>query len=162
MPTIIEGLRKVKMLTRRIEKNRKRIAQRCSIVANPAEMNDEILDFKAKELATLQQSTHDLINERSRVLAALQVANVSNTVEYDGRKYTLSELMLLRRETIPNQLEALKCLRRQEKRAYANNNDECVFVFYDHEERDRQIDMLEDKLMHIDTALDEANATVEY
>lgn len=162
MATIIEGLRKIKSLTRRIDKNKERIRAKGSVIVEDAStVTEDFVSSNTKEVNKLLQSTLDLCIERSAVQLAIQAANNSTKVEFNKREMTLAELLNLRRNVIPAQIEVLKALRRAEK-SYSHPKESTAVSFFDTKKRDDDIDMLEDRLIFIDTVIDQSNATVEY
>jgi len=161
MLTIMQALKKIKHIDRKIEKTRERIQKWCSYI-DPLEAPPQYDTNK------LLQSVGDLLAEKARLRHALHMTNALHKVEYKKVKVTIDELLITRTITIPAMIDALKLQRRKEK-PYNLKDDPSweeaqrpkVVMQYDPNGRDKAIDSLENDLMEIDTLLDEVNITTD-
>lgn len=152
--TIMQGLKKIKHLDRKIEKNRKRIAKWCSY------FSDEQPLFDTGGIKKLLQATDDMVHERNRIRHSLHNTNMATIVEVKGHAMTMDELIIMRTLTIPAKIETLKQMRRKEKSHY-QAKEVTVVTQYDHHARDKAIDGMENDLDELDELLDNMNVTTE-
>ena len=148
--TILQGLKKIKHLDRKIGKNRNRIARWCSHFSDEQPMYDN------EGIRKLIQATDDLVHERNRIRHRLHETNILTTVELNGNVMTMDELIILRTLVVPEKLETLKTLRRKEKSHYQDKGI-TVLMHYDPAERDKAVDRLENALDEFDEILDDMN-----
>lgn len=151
---VLEGLKKIKHLDRKIEKNRSRIRAWCSHLDNVEPQYD---------LEKLLQSTSDMILKRDHIRHMLHSTNINTTVEWRTKTYTVDELIMLRTVTLPAQISTLKLLRRHEKDRYEVNDfpEARVVTHFDPKIRDKEIDKHELHLEELDTLLDQLNITTD-
>jgi len=152
--TILQGLKKIKHLDRKIEKSRERISRWCSY------LSDEEPMYNADGVRKLLQSTMDLITERNIIRHAIHKTNILVQADFQGKKVTVDELIIMTTLTIPAEIATLKLLRRKEKQ-YHHNKEAKVVLQYDPHERDKEIDKLEDTLDTLNVLLDNINITTE-
>ena len=145
---IIMGLKRIKHLDRKIEKNMVRIDQWCSYVERKG---DPSVPYDSNDIRRMHQQIADWATERARVVHALHVTNTTVTVKYNGKDFTLDELMTMKNHVIPRKIQALKHMRRAQKRYEERGK---VVVQFDHVERDKNLDALAAELDAIDTILD--------
>ncbi len=158
MATILQVLKKIKHLDRKIEKNQKRI-EKCASYVSPGEEKPLYDPLK------LLQSVKDMIVEVSRLKHSLHYTNATTMIKYKDKDLTIDGLLLLRTIIIPRFIETQKLLR---SKSIRNRYSEVVYEkgskvvrLYDPQERDKNIDKLEDELADIDSMLDEINITQE-
>jgi hypothetical protein len=166
--TILEVLKKVKHIDRKIEKNKDRVARWCSYFnVEVGQLNQKPLPDPPYNTEKLIQALNDLIKLRAELQHALHEANITNTVEYKGKKMSIDELIVLKTKTLPMMLGCLRLLRRKEK-TYQNTSHmpeeerKQVYVVnqFNPTTRDKNIDEIEDEIAKIDTILDEINITL--
>ena len=151
--TILQGLKKVKHIDRKIEKTQIRIRKWCSYI----EPDDLPVQYDIKPLI---QSVNDLLNERTQIRHALHTVNALHKIEYKDKTMTVDELLIMRINTIPVKIKTQKLLRRKEKSYYEDKVKREVVLQYNPHERDKIIDNLEYELDKIDSLLDEINISV--
>lgn len=156
MLTILQALKKIKHLDRKIEKTRERIQKWCSYI-------DPLDGPPQYDTNKLLQSVNDLLAEKARLRHALHMTNALHYVEYKGTKTTIDELLIAATITIPAMIDTLKLQRRKEKDRYLQGEkcEQKVVLQYDPSGRDKTIDKLENDLMEIDSLLDETNITTD-
>ncbi len=156
MLTILQALKKIKHLDRKIEKTRERIQKWCSYI-------DPLDGAPQYDTNKLLQSLNDMLANKARLRHALHMTNALHVVEYKGSKGTIDELLISTTVTIPAMIDALKLQRRKEKDRYLQDekHEQKVVLQYDPSGRDKAIDKLENDLMEIDSLLDETNITTD-
>lgn len=151
MLTILQALKKIKHLDRKIEKTRERISKWCSYI-DPLEAPPQY------DTTKLLQSVNDMLMEKANLRHALHATNALCTVEYKKVEVTIDELLIRATITIPAMIETLKLQHRKEKPHYLKDEARHkVIMQYDPGNRDKSIDRLENDLMEIETLLDEVN-----
>ena len=161
--TILEVLKKIKHVDRKIEKSQKRLAKWCSYFDIELEPGQEPL-YNAEKLL---QSLNDLIALKGIYRHALHKANIDNKIEYKGKMLTIDELLVLRTNTLPARKSCLELLRRREKgytelRHLTEDDRKSVKVItqFDPLKRDKSVDEIENEMADLDKLLDEINITL--
>lgn len=161
--TILEVLKKIKHVDRKIEKNTARLSKWCSYFDIELEPGQEPLYNTEK----LLQATSDLITLRGAYRHALHKANIDNKVEYKGKMLTIDQLLVLRTNTLPSKRSCLMTMRRKEKgyselRHLTEDERKAVRVItkFDPLKRDKSVDDIENEMADLDKLLDEINITL--
>jgi len=149
--TVLQALKKIKHLSRKLEKNRARMQKWCSHL----ETEETMYDWEK-----LMQSCQDLVTEIAKLRHSLHLTNISETVDFDGRTYTIDELIGMRTTVIPHRIVLWKSLRRREK-GYHDPKEAKVVTHFDFKKRDMEVDKLEDLLDDVDAILDHVNITTK-
>ena len=155
MPTIIQGLKTIKHLTRKIETTNERIARWCSYMSDEEPLYTNI--------EALTQSVSDMQTEICKIRHAIHLVNANKVVVFEGKETTLDELLLEATVTIPSRLETLKLLRRKEKNNFRHQqqNDVKVILQYDPGKRDKVFDQLTERQANINDFIDTMNIQLE-
>lgn len=154
---IIESLRRIKHLTRKIAKNTKRIMDNCSFVDHegdprPVYNEDDIrkfhqqIDAWSSEIASLRHRLHKTNVSTSCDFPVLGLSNIDYALCYMN-------------EVIPRKIEALKSMRRKEK-PYSDKDGRVVNQF-DHTARDKAIDSLDELKQSLADRIDALNISVD-
>lgn len=149
--TVLQALKKIKHLSRKLEKNRARMQKWCSHL----ESEETMYDWEK-----LMQSCQDLVTEIAKLRHSLHLTNISEMVDFDGRTYTIDELIGMRTTVIPHRIVLWKSLRRREK-GYHDAKEAKVVTHFDFKKRDMEVDKLEDMLDDVDAILDHVNITTK-
>lgn len=152
--TILQALKKIKHLDRKIEKNMKRIQRWCSY------FDDEQPLYDGGGIKRLIQSSNDMIDESTNLRHQIHATNTATKMEFDNKEMTLDELIALKTSTIPKRLQVLSVLRRKEKQ-YHHDKDVKVVLQYDPSARDKVVDALENMSDEVDALLDHMNISTE-
>jgi hypothetical protein len=162
--SILEVLKKIKHVDRKIETTKVRLAKWCSYFDFEADTETGKALYNTEKLL---QSLKDMIVLRSNYRHALHKANIENTAKYNGKEYTIDELLIMRTTAIPAVLECLKLLRRKEKnfldlQHMTEDERKAVRVItqFDPLMRDKSIDKAENEMAELDRILDEINITL--
>lgn len=154
MGSVIQGLKRIKHLNRRITTTRERINRWCSY------MSDE--DPLYTDINAMIQSAADMQTEVGKIRHAIHVLNATAVVEFKGKNTTLDELLLEATVVIPAKIEVLQSLRRKEKNNFRQPQpDVKVIIQYDPAKRDKDIDALTELQSDINDFLDTMNVQLE-
>ncbi len=146
---IIEALKKIKHLDRKIEKTQSRIDKWCSYIEE--EIGEEPV-YNSEDIRKMQQQISDWLKEKAYLRHRLHITNLQTTEKYDHKNYTIDELLGMKEIIIPMEIHSLRLMRRKEKRGLYGDNR--VINQFDSKERDKEIDRLENKMNEIDIILD--------
>lgn len=152
--TILQALKKIKHLDRKIEKSKTRTARWCSY------FDDEEPVYDEAGIRKLMQSIDDLIRERNRLRHLIHKTNILTTVTFEHKEFTIDELLILRTLTLPALKDSFLKLRRKEK-SFHHDKDVKVVVQYDPNKRDKTVDSIENTMDELDALLDQINITTE-
>ena len=153
MMTIMQGLKRIKHLTRKIETTQSRIAKWCSYV------NDEEPAYT--NIEAMIQSVRDMQVEICKIRHAIHVVNATKVVVFEGKETTIDELLLLSTVSIPDNLRTLSLLHRKEKNNFRKADEFKVIIQYDPVKRDKEIDKLTEKQADINDFIDMMNIQLE-
>ena len=151
--TILDGLKKVKLLKKKADKKASRVAENCCSFEGEEPLHS---------VRELMQSHSDLLLEINDIKAKIQCTNAATKVA--GTKYaplTISELISYRQSVLPQRIAVLKTL----SKTYKENEGgygvpkRKVVMHYDPKERETTIDKYEDEILEIDAILDKCNMT---
>src|SRR5689334_8132500 len=108
--TITEALAEIKTIAKRIEKKRETVGQ---YIARQDALKDPFQDRGGSRqvLATERQSIADLTSRIVTIRTAIARANSDTVVEVGGRKMSIEEWLVWRREVLPGERAFLTKLR---------------------------------------------------
>lgn len=94
---IVEALHEIRIIADRAAKNQKQIREYASGVSNiiPAFKTEA---EQKKQVASLVQSTRDLVNRMLRLKRCIAFTNAMNTIEINGFTYSVTELIAIRQQ----------------------------------------------------------------
>lgn len=147
---IIEALKKIKHIDRKIAKNRERISKWCSFVVSPGDPDKPLYD--ADEIRSMLQANGDMATEKVRIRHSLHKTNISTTAEFNGKVYTVDELLLMQAVSLPYALGTLNGMSRA-KVPYGQDKA-LVITQYDPKAKDKEIDYLERQAADLNDLLD--------
>lgn len=154
MGSVIQGLKRIKHLNRRIVTTKERISRWCSYLSDEEPLY--------KDINALVQSVNDMQIEIGKIRHAIHVLNATTVVEFRGKATTLDELLLESTVIIPAKIEVLQSLRRKEKNNFRQAQPDIkVIVQYDSAKRDKDIDALVELQSDINDFLDIMNIQLE-
>lgn len=158
---IIEALKKIKHLDRKIEKTSERISTWCSYI-NDKE-NPEHPVYNEEDIRRMLQQIDDWVNEKAILRHRLHRTNVETTVKFWNKTYTVDELLGLKEIVIPQQINARKLLRRKEKgRFFGGEHKNGVVVNqFDPKQRDQALDSLEHQREELDAFVDQLSIEID-
>jgi hypothetical protein len=94
---IIEVMKNLKVIEKRMVANREKISKYAAIVSTERPVFDTESEQK-KEVASLIQANMDLIVEYTKGKLLVDKTNAATIVEINGKSYSISELLLLKRK----------------------------------------------------------------
>lgn len=118
---IIEALKNLKTIEKRIAKNAESITEYSAYVSTETP-HFETLDRQAEEVERLLQANIDLETEYLRLKTAIETTNLAVTVEFGDRRHTISELIGIRRKTAGFRRQTLGALNPQKAMARMKEN----------------------------------------
>ena len=157
---IIEALKKIKHLDRKIEKAGERITIWSSYVEtiNEGDLVAEEPLYNAKDIMIMVQQTNDWQQEKARLRHLLHRTNILTSAKFDNKVYNIDELLLLQNIVLPEKLNTQKRLSRQR---ILNPAKQRVIMQYDPKEREKEIDSIEDTATRLNALLDQLSLSVE-
>ena len=149
--TILDGLKKIKVLKKKADKKAARIAENCCTFEGEEPLYN---------VRVLMQSHNDLLLEISKIKASIQHTNVVTKVsgdKYDG--FTIASLISYRQGVLPQRIAVLKSLSKAHKdnEGRYESPKRKVVMHYVPKEREDSIDKYEDEILDIDAILDKCN-----
>ena len=154
MPTIIQGLKIIKHLSRKIETTNARIARWCSYTSDEEPLYTNI--------EAMIQSVNDMQTEICKIRHAIHLVNANKVVTFENKETTLDELLLEATVTIPSKLATLALLRRKEKNNFRQvQSDIKVILQYAPAKRDQSVDQLTERQANIHDFIDTMNIQLE-
>ena len=163
---IIEALKKLKVIEKRMEKNKSQITQYASMISTERPIFDTE-EKQRKEVSSLIQANIDLMKEYLDLKGKIEKTNITVKVEMGGVQYSLSDLLLIKRKMAKAMLstyEALNTTTGQSKMRHASISGERapqVVQLYDEKDKIAGLDKWQDLYHNIDSRLEVINATTD-
>jgi hypothetical protein len=164
---IIEGLKDIKAVLRKMEDLRNKIQKYC------ADLDIQSLAYpdQKKQISEWLQAHHDLALKMTELKASIQATNLATqiTIKVGENDVTrsIAEWVIRRREIIDLEVQAWSRLSErglQDNQIRTQAGDTQVVKvrrYYDSAERDKQMEILTQEKTNIDKALEIANATTK-
>ena len=153
--TILDGLKKVKILTKKASKKASRIAGSCCSFEGEEPL------YNVREL---MQSHSDLLLEIDKIKSQIQCTNAATMITDDRYgKFNIASLISYRQGVLPQRIAVLKTLSKSQKESesmYVTPKRKVV-MHYVPKEREDTIDKYEDEILDIDAILDKCNMTTK-
>jgi len=164
---IIEGLKKLKVIEKRMEKNRNQITQYASMVSIERPIfNTE--ENQRKEVASLIQANNDLLKEYLDLKGKIEKTNFTFKVEMGGVMYTISDLLVIKRKLAKVMMQTYEALNNSAGQSRIRNvsigageRSPQVVLFYDEKAKLAGLDVWQDLYNNIDSRLEVINATTD-
>lgn len=160
---IIEALKKIKNLDRKIEKNKERISKWCSFIDIDLVEKGGTPEptYGPEDIRRMMQQNYDWFWEKARIRHRLHKTNLVTKAFFDGAEYNIDQLLCLQNIVLPQEIAQWKSLRRKEKSGGYGRRDELtagrVVLQYNPRERDMHIEKVEDTAARLDELLDKLN-----
>jgi hypothetical protein len=155
---IIEALKRIKHLDRKIEKNLRRINEWGSFVSNALDPEEPL--YGVEDLRKMHQQIVDWTAEKARLRHLLHKTNLQTTATFEDRERTIDELLVIQAITLPGQLAATKAFKRKTKGHYEKAETRVVMQ-YDPKAKQTTIDDLEDRMANLNDLLDKVTLEQE-
>lgn len=156
---ILAALKKIKHLTRKIEKANRNIGKWCSYIVDNE--NDPEPTYDGADIHKMHQQINDWAHQIAVIRSAMHTTNVRIKTEFQGRECSIDELLLFQNIVLPAKMKALTSMRRKEKGSGfgrgSDKKDSWVEMQFDPKERDMQIEKLEKTMDELDELLDRLN-----
>ena len=159
---IIEALKKIKHLDRKVEKNLQRIKKWAAYVEDTR--NPEPPLYNKEELVRMVQQIADWTTEKMNIRHLLHKTNLTVAADWNGKSYTIDELLLLQALGFPVAMNVQSCMSRRDANAeigYGGKEFRRVVMQYDPKERDKTTDKLDDNAMKLNDLLDKLSLETE-
>lgn len=157
---ILEALKRIKHLDRKVEKNIQRIKEWCSFIQDKDSTEPPL--YSGEDIRRMMQQNHDWKLEVARLRHLLHKTNLLIKVDFLGRTYNIDELLLLQNVVFPADKFQLECLKRASKSRFGRDEkDVIVITQYDPREKDVALDGLEHQLMELNDLLDQLSITTD-
>lgn len=158
---IIQALKRIKHLSRKIEGKRAKIAKWCSFIDDGSEQT-----YDEEDLRRFSQAINDMAGEIVDLRTRIHMTNTKTEIEFENKKRSLDSLLAEATIAIPISLETLSVLRRKEKgrNMYGRLNHDAsvqVVLQYDPKKRDNEIERLEERKRIILDIVDDANINTD-
>lgn len=162
--TIIEGLKRLKVIEKRMAKNAEDITRYASMVST----EKECFENQKKEVGSLVQANGDLGKEYLRLKLQIEKTNFSVTAEIGGETYTITELLTIRRKMAARNMATYKALndsagtdRLASTPAVQSGKPAYVVRFYDEKEKNQALLKWQELYDNIDARLEVLNAVTQ-
>jgi hypothetical protein len=164
---IVEAMKELKLIEKKIQRNTDSIQKYSSQLSNERPYFNTP-EAQAKEVKGLVQASKDLIDNYLELKSKIEKTNLAVTVEMDGRKYSLSELLILKRKLAQLMVASYEAMndrsaRESQVRVVRANADNTVKVerYYDEREKNEGLRKWQDFYDNIDSRLEVVNATTD-
>lgn len=162
---IIEGLKKLRILEKRMQSNNMDI-QKYSAIVSTEKPNFNTEDEQRKEVMSRIQANLDLVHEHLTLKKRLEKTNLETQVTIQGKTYTISELLVLRRglgkhviQTYTSLNESGATMRLRNAVKIDGQPAPHVVRMYDERTKNEQLRAWSDFFDEIDSKLEVVNAT---
>lgn len=166
---IIEGMKRLRVIKKRMISNIESINKYAAIVSNERPMFGSE-DEQKKEVKQIIQSNLDLLKEGLKLKKRVERTNLQIVVEMDGEKYTISDMLILKREYVQlivqtydalntNQAQMkLNAMSRQHHVAGQQGESLRIDHMFDEKEKNKELRKWQDLYDNIDSRLEVINA----
>lgn len=166
---IIEAMKELKLIESKLAKNAEQIkkyASRLSISMPDFRSDDE----QRRAVKELLQSSEDLTARYMKLKKDIEYTNIVTTIDYNGKVYSLSDILVMKRKAIAYLVPSYKALDSSQNDTYVRTQmgkqtepgkEVKVIKFYDETEKNKRIAELDDMEYSIDSRLEVINATME-
>lgn len=163
---IIEGMKHLRLLEKRMDSNNQRINQYSAMVSNerPYFVDDEA---QRKEINALKQSNKDLWQEFMLIKRHIELTNLYTIVELSGVKYFISDLLVLRRtlktyiEDTFQSMNDKEAYYRLSKLQKTGDTPLTVIRYYDENKKHEELNSWQELFNSIDSRLEVVNAVTD-
>lgn len=165
---IIEALKELPLIDKKIQKNIAQIQQYSSEADNGhMDLPFGTADEQAKEVASLVQSTNDLADRSANIRRVLSLTNATVAVEISGVTRSITEWIAYRTNGFSHQIRALQAMNDSIAKANLNkvgfDEEKGVRIarFYNEKDRNEKTAALEALQGQLDARLEMVNATTD-
>lgn len=162
---IVEAMKELKLIEKKMLKNNDAIKKYSSQPSNERPyFQDETT--QRKEVKNLVQANNDLLNNYLSLKKRIEKTNLGVEVEVDGRAYTISELLVLKRRLSKIMIDSFDSMNDQNAKhnimsMRGVDNSVRVERFYDERDKNEGLRKWQDFYDNIDSRLEVINATTD-
>ena len=162
-----EAMKRLRVIEKRMVDNSQQITKYASLLSNekPAFESE---DKQKGEVAKLIQANTDLMKEYLDLKTRIEKTNLDTKVEIGGTKYSLSELLVIKRKLADSMIVTYRALNdntaeSKMRMGMAGKSETSVTVIKMYAEKDKNDNLLkwQDLRDNIDSRIDVVNATTE-
>jgi phenylalanyl-tRNA synthetase alpha subunit len=165
---IIEGMKQLKVIEKRIQKNTQEITQYASMVNTERPSFDSDVEQK-RQVESRIQANKDLLKEYLFLKRKIEYTNLNTVVEIGGVSYTISDLLVIKRHMAKAMLETYDALNlnaaqsRMQRGGYAGPTGEKIqaIAMYDEKTKNAGRREWQDLYDNINSRLEVINATTD-
>jgi hypothetical protein len=164
---IIEGMKELKLIEKKINDNTGKIMTYSSTVSTERPFFENEKDQR-KEVESLIQANTDLVMRYLKIKRMIEQTNLAVTAEFDGVKYSLADLLVLKRrlgDTLIRTYNALSTnyadTRIRNAPAEIDGKKAQVIRLYDENKKNENLSKLMEFTSNIDARLEVINATTD-
>lgn len=165
---IIEGMKELKLIEKKISDNAVQIQSLCCRLSNemPKCNSDDEQRKKVKELI---QSSEDLVKRYLKIKRDIEYTNIVTNIQYGGKDMSISELLVMKRKLISIHsftftslnTTAMETEARKTNAGTRAAGDITVVRFFDESEKNEKLSLLQDMKYNLDSRLEVVNAMTD-
>lgn len=163
---LIEAMKRLRLIEKKMDGNCSDITRYSSIVSTERAYFDSETEQK-REVIGLVQSNVDLMNEYLKLKRSIEYTNLTVTVSMGETKYTISDLLVLKRKLAKKMQETFASMndsgaeRRMRNVSSTGDKPPQVIRLYDEKVRNEGLRAWSDLYYEIDSRLEVINATTD-
>lgn len=164
---LIEAMKELNLLLKRMETNTHRINQYASLVSTERPVFGTEAE-QSQEVSRLIQANMDLADNYLNIKRSIDLTNLQTRVAFDGREYTISDLLVLKRKLQTMILGTYQALNDNVAVARAHqlvrvSGDPAVQVVrcYDESRKHKELERWQTMFHEVDSRLEVVNATTD-
>jgi hypothetical protein len=162
-----EAMKRLRIIEKRMEDNSKAVTKYASLLSNEKPQFDSE-DKQKSEVNQLIQASTDLMKEYLTLKTKIERTNLETVVEVGGKKYSLSELLIIKRKMANHMIDTYRALNdsmaeSKMRNGMAQKSDTAVTIVKMYSEKDKNdnLSIWQDLRDNIDSRIDVVNATTE-
>jgi len=164
---VTEAMKRLRLIEKKMTNNAASIQRYASMVSTEKPYFDNE-DKQKSEIKSLIQSNQDLVEEYLKLKQQIEYTNLFTLVEMGGRKYSISELLVIKRRLAQKMLHTFNSLNRTEGDSRLNSyrmqnastgQTPHVVRYYREEDKNEGLKVWQDLYDNIESRLEVINAT---
>ena len=163
---IIEAMKRIKVIDKRMETNSANVTKYSSMLTSerPYFENEAA---QRKEVKSLIQSNEDLLNEYLTLKGQIERTNLFTNIEMGGKIYTISDLLVIKRRLAQKMIGTFNALNDQAAGARLRNSvgadgkQPQIVRLFDEKDRNDGLSKWHDLYDNIESRLEVINATTD-
>ena len=164
---VIQAMKELRLIEKKMDNNASAIQRYASMVSTEKPYF-ESEDRQKKEIKSLIQSNQNLMERYLDLKKRIEYSNLLSIVEIGGTKYTISDLLVIKRRLAQKMLHTFNSLNDQEGnsrlRSFGSSTNQSgerphVIRFYREEDKNENLRVWQDLYDNIESRLEVINAT---